>query len=166
MPDFDAKLEAPGARTAGAPVHIHAHRADDMPPRCASAGSSACAWWWSTAPRAPSFPSCWLGENIGHHRPRPHRPQQTGAKRNSTTIENPAFCPELGGAGGHLYRDPEIPSSTCPSAPLSRSGPELDEAEALAAITINPAVIAGLKARAPLGRGYATPTWWSPAATP
>lgn len=59
-PEFDMKCEAllPVLRRE-LPVHIHAHRADDIATAVRICQSSGCAMCWCTPPRVISSPTIW-----------------------------------------------------------------------------------------------------------
>ena len=142
MPDFDAKLEAlVGVLRGELPVHCHAHRADDI----------------ATAVRICREFGLRL---VVVHGTEGHLISELLARENIPVITGPCLTdrckPELmnqavlalHGVKTAICTDhPETPIQYLPlcAAIAVRAG--MDEEEALAAITINPAVIAGLEKR-------------------
>ena len=106
-PDYDAKLEALLPVVRGElPVHIHAHRADDI------------ATGIRIAKEFKRIGAAGRGARSGHHRPRPGGPLQAGACQHDP--EKPADPQPGGGGRGHLHRPPGGAHPV--SAPVRRSG--------------------------------------------
>jgi len=143
-PDYDAKLEALLPVVRGElPVHIHAHRADDIATglRIAREFSLKCVIVHGTE-----------GHLIPELLAREHIPVITGPalgdrskpELSNMTLENPALLHKAGVEVAICTDHPEVPIQYLPlCAALAVKG-GLDEEAALAAITINAARIAGL----------------------
>lgn len=145
-PDYDAKLEALLPVVRGElPVHIHAHRADDIATgvRIAREFGLKCVIVHGT--EGHLIPGLLAQENI---------PVITGPALGdrckpelaNMTLENPAVLQRAGVPFAICTDHPEVPIQYLPlCAALAVKG-GLDEEAALAAITVNAAKIAGLDA--------------------
>ena len=143
-PDYDAKLEALLPVIRGElPVHIHAHRADDIATgvRIAKEFGLRCVIVHGTE-----------GHLIPDLLAQAHIPVITGPALGDRSkpelanmkLENPAILWKAGVRFAICTDHPEVPIQYLPlCAALAVKG-GLDEEEALAAITINAARIAGL----------------------
>lgn len=146
-PDYDAKLEALLPVVRGElPVHIHAHRADDIATglRIAREFSLRCVIVHGTE-----------GHLIPELLAQEHVPVITGPSLGdrskpelaNLSLENPAVLARAGVPIAICTDHPEIPVQYLPlCAALAVKG-GLDPEQALAAITISPARIAGLDSR-------------------
>ena len=145
-PDYDAQLEALLPVVRGElPVHIHAHRADDIATgvRIAKEFDLKCVIVHGT--EGHLIPGLLAQENI---------PVITGPALGdrckpelaNMTLENPAILQRAGVPFAICTDHPEVPIQYLPlCAALAVKG-GLDEEAALAAITVNAAKIAGLDA--------------------
>ena len=147
MPDFDAKLEAlVGVLRGELPVHCHAHRADDI-----ATAVRICREFGLRLVVVHGTEGHLISELLA----RENIPVITGPcltdrckpELMNQTIENPALLSRAGVKVAICTDHPETPIQYLPlcAAIAVRAG--MDEEEALAAITINPAVIAGLEKR-------------------
>lgn len=147
MPDFDARLEALVSVLRGElPVHCHAHRADDI-----ATAVRICKEFGLRLVVVHGTEGHLISELLA----RENIPVITGPcltdrckpELMNQTIENPALLSRAGVKVAICTDHPETPIQYLPlcAAIAVRAG--MDEEEALAAITINPAVIAGLEKR-------------------
>ena len=147
LPDFDAKLEAlVGVLRGELPVHCHAHRADDI-----ATAVRICREFGLRLVVVHGTEGHLISELLA----RENIPVITGPcltdrckpELMNQTIENPALLSRAGVKVAICTDHPETPIQYLPlcAAIAVRAG--MDEEEALAAITINPAVIAGLEKR-------------------
>ena len=143
-PDYDAKLDALLPVIRGElPVHIHAHRADDMATGIRICKEFGLKYVLVHGTDGHLIPDLLAQEGAGVITgPLPHRPLQAGA--DAPVPGDPRHPPALRGKGGHLHRPPGgPPSSTCPCAPPWPSGGGMDPESALACVTIRAAELAG-----------------------
>ena len=143
-PDYDAKLEALLPVVRGElPVHIHAHRADDIATgvRIAREFGLRCVIVHGTEGHLIPDLLAWekipviTGPALG---------DRSKPELANMTLENPALLRRAGVEVAICTDHPEVPIQYLPlCAALAVKG-GLDEEEALAAITINAARIAGL----------------------
>ena len=143
-PDYDAKLEALLPVVRGElPVHIHAHRADDIATgvRIAKEFGLRCVIVHGT--EGHLIPDLLAREKIPVITG-PALGDRSKPELANMTLENPAILWKAGVRFAICTDHPEVPIQYLPlCAALAVKG-GLDEEEALAAITINAARIAGL----------------------
>ena len=144
-PDYDAKLELPVVR-GELPVHIHAHRADDIATglRIAREFSLRCVIVHGT--EGHLIPDLLAQERVPVITG-PSLGDRSKPELANLSLENPAVLARAGVPIAICTDHPEIPVQYLPlCAALAVKG-GLDPEEALAAITISPARIAGLDSR-------------------
>ena len=143
-PDYDARLEALLPVVRGElPVHIHAHRADDIAPgvRIAKEFNLKCVMVHGT--EGHLIPELLAGEGIPVITG-PALGDRSKPELSNMTLENPARLRRAGVEIAICTDHPEVPIQYLPlCAALAVKG-GLDEESALAAITISAAKIAGL----------------------
>lgn len=143
-PDYDAKLEALLPVVRGKlPVHIHAHRADDIATgvRIAKEFHLKCVIVHGT--EGHLIPELLAEEGIPVITG-PALGDRSKPELSNMTLENPALLHRAGVEIAICTDHPEVPIQYLPlCAALAVKG-GLDEESALAAITINAAKIAGL----------------------
>ena len=143
-PDYDAKLEALLPVVRGElPVHIHAHRADDIATgiRIAKEFRLRCVIVHGT--EGHLLPELLAGEGIPVITG-PALGDRSKPELSNMTLENPAVLRRAGVPVAICTDHPEVPIQYLPlCAALAVKG-GMEEEEALAAITINAARIAGL----------------------
>ena len=142
-PDYDAKLEALLPVVRGElPVHIHAHRADDIATgvRIAREFGLRCVIVHGT--EGHLIPDLLAREKIPVITG-PALGDRSKPELANMTLENPALLRRAGVEVAICTDHPETPIALLPfcAAMAARAG--MDEEEALAAITINAACIAG-----------------------
>ncbi len=146
-PDYDAKLEALLPVVRGElPVHIHAHRADDIATglRIAREFSLRCVIVHGT--EGHLIPDLLAQERVPVITG-PSLGDRSKPELANLSLENPAVLARAGVPIAICTDHPEIPVQYLPlCAALAVKG-GLDPEEALAAITISPARIAGLDSR-------------------
>ncbi len=147
MPDFDAKLEALVPVLKGElPVHCHAHRADDIATAVRIAKEFGLHLVVVHGTEAYLIPDLLAQEGIpvitGPSLSDRSKPELGGQSQ-----ENPVILARAGVKVAVCTDHPVIPIQYLPicAAMAVRAG--MDEEDALAAITINPAVIAGIDGR-------------------
>ena len=147
MPDFDAKLEALVPVLKGTlPVHCHAHRADDIATAVRIAKEFGLHLVVVHGTEAYLIPDLLAQEGIpvitGPSLSDRSKPELGGQSQ-----ENPVILARAGVKVAVCTDHPVIPIQYLPicAAMAVRAG--MDEEDALAAITINPAVIAGIDGR-------------------
>lgn len=147
MPDFDAKLEALVPVLKGElPVHCHAHRADDIATAVRIAKEFGLRLVVVHGTEAYLISDLLAQEDIpvitGPCLTDRCKPELAGQSQ-----ENPVLLSRAGVKVAICTDHPETPIQYLPvcAAMAVRAG--MDEEEALAAITINPAVIAGIADR-------------------
>lgn len=147
MPDFDAKLEALVPVLKGTlPVHCHAHRADDIATAVRIAKEFGLRLVVVHGTEAYLISDLLAQEDIpvitGPCLTDRCKPELAGQSQ-----ENPVLLSRAGVKVAICTDHPETPIQYLPvcAAMAVRTG--MDEEEALAAITINPAVIAGIADR-------------------
>lgn len=147
MPDFDAKLEALVPVLKGElPVHCHAHRADDIATAVRIAKEFGLHLVVVHGTEAYLISDLLAQEDIpvitGPCLTDRCKPELAGQRQ-----ENPVLLSRAGVKVAICTDHPETPIQYLPvcAAMAVRAG--MDEEEALAAITINPAVIAGIADR-------------------
>lgn len=143
-PDYDAKLEALLPVVRGElPVHIHAHRADDIATglRIAKEFKLKCVIVHGT--EGHRIPELLAGEKIPVITG-PALGDRSKPELANMTLENPLILSRAGVEVAICTDHPEVPIQYLPlCAALAVKG-GMDPEEALAAITINAAKIAGL----------------------
>ena len=143
-PDYDARLEALLPVVRGKlPVHIHAHRADDIATgvRIAKEFNLKCVMVHGT--EGHLIPELLAGEGIPVITG-PALGDRSKPELSNMTLENPARLRRAGVEIAICTDHPEVPIQYLPlCAALAVKG-GLDEESALAAITISAAKIAGL----------------------
>lgn len=143
-PDYDAKLEALLPVVRGElPVHIHAHRADDIATgiRIAKEFKLNCVIVHGT--EGHLIPELLAGERIPVITG-PALGDRSKPELANMTLENPLILSRAGVEVAICTDHPEVPIQYLPlCAALAVKG-GMDQEEALAAITINAARIAGL----------------------
>ncbi len=143
-PDYDARLEALLPVVRGElPVHIHAHRADDIATgvRIAKEFNLKCVMVHGT--EGHLIPELLAGEGIPVITG-PALGDRSKPELSNMTLENPARLRRAGVEIAICTDHPEVPIQYLPlCAALAVKG-GLDEESALAAITISAAKIAGL----------------------
>ena len=143
-PDYDARLEALLPVVRGElPVHIHAHRADDIATgvRIAKEFNLKCVMVHGT--EGHLIPELLAGEGIPVITG-PALGDRSKPELSNMTLENPARLRRAGVEIAICTDHPEVPIQYLPlCAALAVKG-GLDEESALAAITVSAAKIAGL----------------------
>ena len=147
MPDYDAKLEALIPVLWGElPVHIHAHRADDIATAVRICREFGLKYVIVHGTEGHLLPELLAAEGAGVITG-PSLTDRSKPELANLTIENPAILARAGVPVAICTDHPVIPIQYLPicAALAVRGG--LEPEEALAAITIHPARLAGLDKR-------------------
>ena len=146
-PDYDAKLEALIPVLRGElPVHIHAHRADDIATAVRICREFGLKYVIVHGTEGHLLPELLAAEGVGVITG-PSLTDRSKPELANLTIENPAILARAGVPVAICTDHPVIPIQYLPicAALAVRGG--LEPEEALAAITIHPARLAGLDKR-------------------
>ena len=146
-PDYDAKLEALLPVVRGElPVHIHAHRADDIATAVRICREFGLKYVIVHGTEGHLLPELLAAEGVGVITG-PSLTDRSKPELANLTIENPAILARAGVPVAICTDHPVIPIQYLPicAALAVRGG--LEPEEALAAITIHPARLAGLDKR-------------------